>query len=53
MLPWMGLTIEACEPPRRLALPAVDEHGNWYLDMVLAESGVSALRSMKEHFEAQ
>jgi len=43
--PWMDMTIDACEPPRRLALSAVNEHGNWYLDMVLAESaGVTELR---------
>ena len=37
--PWMDMTIDACEPPRRLALSAVNEHGGWHLDMVLAESG--------------
>ena len=43
--PWMDMTIDACDPPRRLAMSAVDEHGNWYLDMVLAESaGVTELR---------
>jgi uncharacterized protein YndB with AHSA1/START domain len=43
--PWMDMTIDACDPPRRLALSAVNEHGNWYLDMELAESaGVTELR---------
>jgi uncharacterized protein YndB with AHSA1/START domain len=43
--PWMDMTIDACDPPHRLALSAVNEHGNWYLDMVLAESaGVTELR---------
>jgi uncharacterized protein YndB with AHSA1/START domain len=43
--PWMDMTIDACEPPRRLALSTVDEHGGWHLDMVLAESdGVTELR---------
>ncbi|RZU50829.1 uncharacterized protein YndB with AHSA1/START domain [Krasilnikovia cinnamomea] len=43
--PWMDMTIDACDPPRRLALSALNEHGNWYLDMVLAESaGVTELR---------
>jgi uncharacterized protein YndB with AHSA1/START domain len=43
--PWMDMTIDACDPPRRLALSAVNEHGNWNLDMVLAESaGVTELR---------
>lgn len=43
--PWMDMTIDACNPPRRLALSAVNEHGNWYLNMALAESaGVTELR---------
>ena len=43
--PWMDMTIDACDPPRRLALSTVSEHGNWYLDMALAESdGVTELR---------
>jgi uncharacterized protein YndB with AHSA1/START domain len=43
--PWLDMTIDACEPPRRLALSAVNDYGNWYLDMVLAEtSGVTELR---------
>ena len=43
--PWMDVTIDACEPPRRLAVSAVDEHGGWHLDMVLVESeGVTELR---------
>jgi uncharacterized protein YndB with AHSA1/START domain len=40
--PWMEMTIDACEPPRRLALSSVHD---WHLDMVLAESGgVTELR---------
>ncbi|AVT35542.1 SRPBCC family protein [Plantactinospora sp. BB1] len=43
--PWMDMTIDACEPQRRLAVSAVDEHGSWHLDMVLAETaGVTELR---------
>jgi uncharacterized protein YndB with AHSA1/START domain len=43
--PWMDMTIDACEPPRRLALSSVSEHGSWHLDMQLAESdGVTELR---------
>jgi uncharacterized protein YndB with AHSA1/START domain len=43
--PWMDLTIDACEPPRRLALSASDEHGGWHMDMELVESaGVTELR---------
>jgi uncharacterized protein YndB with AHSA1/START domain len=43
--PWMDLTIDACDPPRRLALSSESEHGNWYLDLALAENaGVTELR---------
>ena len=36
--PWMDMTIDACEPPRRLAISNVGEHGSWHLDLVLAEA---------------
>ncbi|MFI5898422.1 hypothetical protein ACIA5D_50975 [Actinoplanes sp. NPDC051513] len=39
---WMDLTIDACEPPRRLALSSVHD---WHLDMALAESGGRVMRS--------
>jgi len=43
--PWMDMTIDACEPPRRLALSAVDDYGAWHLDLTLSESdGVTELR---------
>ncbi|SNT25865.1 Uncharacterized conserved protein YndB, AHSA1/START domain [Asanoa hainanensis] len=43
--PWMDFRIDACEPERRLAVSAVDEHGDWHLDLVLAEAdGVTELR---------
>ena len=43
--PWMEMTIDACEPPRRLALSAVDDHGAWHLDLTLTTSGdVTELR---------
>jgi len=43
--PWMDFRIDACEPPRRLAISAVDDHGSWHLDLVLTEDGdVTELR---------
>jgi uncharacterized protein YndB with AHSA1/START domain len=43
--PWMDMTIDACEPPRRLAVSSVDDYGAWHLEMELAESaGVTELR---------
>jgi uncharacterized protein YndB with AHSA1/START domain len=43
--PWTDMTIEACEPPRRLALSSVDDYGSWYLDLTLTETaGMTELR---------
>jgi uncharacterized protein YndB with AHSA1/START domain len=43
--PWVDMTIDACEPPRRLALSSVDDYGSWHLDMALTEhDGVTELR---------
>lgn len=43
--PWLDVTIDACDPPHRLALSAVDEQGAWHLDLVLTErAGVTELR---------
>jgi hypothetical protein len=35
----MDMTIDACEPPRRLAASVGDGRDRWHLDMVLAECG--------------
>jgi hypothetical protein len=41
----MDLTIDACEPPSKLALSSAGEHGNWLMDIVLTETGgVTELR---------
>ncbi|MGR6921766.1 SRPBCC family protein [[Actinomadura] parvosata] len=43
--PWYDLRIDACEPPRRLAVSSLDEHGAWHLELVLEEAGgVTELR---------
>ncbi|MET0414751.1 MAG: SRPBCC family protein [Actinoplanes sp.] len=33
--PWMDVHIDACEPPRRLAVSTVDEAGAWHLELLL------------------
>lgn len=39
------MTIVACEPPRHLAVSAVDEYGGWHLEAHLGEAdGVTELR---------
>jgi uncharacterized protein YndB with AHSA1/START domain len=43
--PWMDMTIDACEPPSRLAISAGDKQDRWLLEMVLTErAGVTELR---------
>ncbi|BCJ62259.1 hypothetical protein Jiend_56810 [Micromonospora endophytica] len=37
--PWSELRIDACEPPRRLALSARDESGSWRLELLLTSHG--------------
>ncbi|QQQ79938.1 SRPBCC family protein [Saccharothrix sp. 6-C] len=43
--PWMEVRVDACDPPRRLALSMVDEAGTWRLELLLSEvDGVTELR---------
>ncbi|GAB7036873.1 MULTISPECIES: SRPBCC family protein [Catenuloplanes] len=43
--PWTTMTIEACEPPARLAVSSVDDSGSWHLELLLSErDGVTELR---------
>jgi uncharacterized protein YndB with AHSA1/START domain len=48
---WMDMRIDACEPPRRLALSARDESGTWLIEVLLTERvGVTELRFV-QHLE--
>ncbi|GAA2854263.1 hypothetical protein Acy02nite_49400 [Actinoplanes cyaneus] len=43
--PWFDLTVDACEPPSRLAVSAGEDDGRWQVEMVLTETvGVTELR---------
>ncbi|MEU4806009.1 SRPBCC family protein [Actinosynnema sp. NPDC023587] len=43
--PWTDAVIEACEPPMRLAVTTVDDHGVWRLELLLSEvDGVTELK---------
>jgi len=43
--PWFDMHIDACEPPRRLAVSAVDESGTWRTEVALSEvDGETELR---------
>ncbi|GGM80227.1 SRPBCC family protein [Dactylosporangium sucinum] len=39
--PWMDMTIDACEPPTRLALSSVDDHGSWHMELLLSSPSAS------------
>ncbi|MEU6644303.1 SRPBCC family protein [Saccharomonospora sp. NPDC046836] len=43
--PWSDMRIDACEPPRRLALSTTDDAGAWRIELQLAEQdGTTELR---------
>ncbi|SEG85340.1 Activator of Hsp90 ATPase homolog 1-like protein [Nonomuraea solani] len=43
--PWYDMRIDACDPPRRLAISSLDEHGVWHIEMLLTEAdGTTELR---------
>jgi len=43
--PWFDVRIDACDPPRRLAVHATDEAGNWRIELLLSHAdGLTELR---------
>ncbi|GII81733.1 hypothetical protein Sru01_67150 [Sphaerisporangium rufum] len=51
--PWSEARIDACEPPRRLALSMADESGVWRLELLLSEvDGVTELR-FTQHLDTE
>ncbi|MFF9804750.1 SRPBCC family protein [Streptomyces coeruleorubidus] len=52
--PWCPVRIEACEPPRRLAVSMEDEAGSWSLELLLAETeGATELRLIQHLASAE
>ena len=49
--PWTELRIDACEPPRRLAVSATDAHGGWRLELLLAEQGDTTELKLVHHLD--
>ena len=49
--PWMPMDIVACEPPRHLAISAVDDHGSWHLELTLEETGGETRLVFVHHLE--
>ena len=36
--PWFDVRIDACDPPRRLAVSTTDESGNWRIELLLSHT---------------
>ncbi|MBH0774984.1 SRPBCC family protein [Nocardia bovistercoris] len=49
--PWMNMRVDACEPPRRLGISAVDEHGSWWLEVELTETDSGTDMRFTQHFD--
>ena len=45
------MTIDACEPPRHLAVSAVDDYGTWRLEATLAEDGDTTVLTFVQHLD--
>lgn len=50
--PEADLVIDACEPPRHLAVSTVDEHGSWRLEAHLAEDRGTTTLTFTHHLDA-
>ncbi|MGW4032336.1 SRPBCC family protein [Streptomyces sp. NPDC004838] len=50
--PWSDVGIDACEPPRRLALSLDDEAGTWSLDVRLTEEDGRTTVELSHHLSA-
>lgn len=51
--PWSDLHIEACEPPQRLAVSAIDEAGTWRLEVLLSESNGTTELRLVHHLDSE
>lgn len=49
--PWFDMRIDACDPPRRLALSATDESGTWRVELLLSETAGRTELQLVHHLE--
>ena len=49
--PWSDVRIDACEPPHRLAVSAVDEAGSWRLELLIAATATGAELRLVQHLD--
>ncbi|MFC4017301.1 SRPBCC family protein [Micromonospora sp. GCM10011542] len=47
--PWFDVRVDACEPPRRLAVSTVDEAGAWHLEFLLASVDAGTELRLVQH----
>lgn len=45
------MTIEACDPPRHLAVSAASEYGSWLLEATLTENGETTVLTFVQHLD--
>ena len=50
--PEADMTIDACEPPRHLAVSTVDEYGTWRLEATLVEQDGTTVLTFVHHLDA-
>jgi uncharacterized protein YndB with AHSA1/START domain len=50
-MPEADMTIDACEPPRHLAVSAVDEYGAWRLEATLAQDRDTTVLTFVQHLD--
>ncbi|MEV0379677.1 SRPBCC family protein [Nonomuraea sp. NPDC050643] len=51
--PWYDMRIDACEPPRRLAVSSLDEQGAWHLELLLSEVNGSTELRFVQHLDSE
>ncbi|HET6704205.1 SRPBCC family protein [Amycolatopsis sp.] len=51
--PWCDLRIDACEPPRRLAVSMTDEAGAWRMELLLSEANGSTELRLVHHLDTE
>ncbi len=50
--PWFDMRIDACDPPRRLALSATDEAGGWRLELLRSHADGRTELQLVHHLDS-
>jgi uncharacterized protein YndB with AHSA1/START domain len=51
--PWTDMHIDACDPPRRLAMSATDGSGTWRFELLLSETNGSTRLEFVQHLDTE